>query len=86
MPKLRNVLEREAAMGGRSPALDERLLELDVVGLRLATGAPCSTHAELFAPWPGPEQHVSRWFMLENGQAVGLIEDPDKGVSIAVAG
>lgn len=86
MPKLKNVLQREAGLAGQSPALDERLLELDVVALRLATGAPCSTHSELFAPWPGPEPNVSRWFMLENGQAVGLVEDPVKGISIAVTG
>ncbi len=86
MPKLRNVLEREAAAVRQPPALDDRLLELDVVGLRLATGAPCSSNAQLFAPWPGPEAHVKRWFVLENGQAVGLVEDPEKGVSIAVSG
>ena len=71
---------------GRQLALDERILDLDVVALRLATGAPCSSHSELFAPWPGPEPHVNRWFMLENGQAVGLVEDPDTGVSVAVIG
>ncbi len=86
MPKLRDVLEREGAAARQPPGLDDRLLELDVVGLRLATGAPCASHAELFAPWPGPEAHVGRWFVLENGQAVGLVEDPEKGVSIAVTG
>ena len=86
MPKLRQVLERDAAAAWQGHGLDDRLLELDVVGLRLTTGAPCSTHAELFAPWPGPEAHVKRWFELENGQAVGLVEDPEEGVSIAVAG
>lgn len=65
-------------------SLDERVLDLDVVALRLTTGAPCSAHSELFAPWPGPEPHVNRWFMLENGQAVGLVEDPDQGVSVVV--
>ena len=26
----------------------------------------------MFAPWPGPETDVERWFLLESGRAVGV--------------
>ncbi len=39
--------------------------------IKSSAGAPCSTHNELFAPWPGKEQFVDQWYVLDNGQAVG---------------
>ena len=26
----------------------------------------------MFAPWPGPETDVERWYLLESGRAVGV--------------
>lgn len=48
------------------------LREERVAAIRLATGAPCSGHGAMFAPWPGPEADVERWYLLESGRAVGL--------------
>lgn len=85
MPRLRDVLpeafeqDRVAAPAARS------LADVRVVAVRLATGAPCARHAGLFAPWPGPERHVTAWYILENHKAVGVAEDPERGVSFPVA-
>lgn len=43
-----------------------------VIAMKLTSGAPCSSHSELFAAWPGPEQGIEKWFILENGAAVGI--------------
>ena len=43
-----------------------------VTAMRLATGAPCAGHGEMFAPWPGPEKGVETWYLLESGRAVGV--------------
>ena len=43
-----------------------------VTAMRLATGAPCASHGAMFAPWPGPEPDVQRWYLLESGRAVGV--------------
>ena len=43
-----------------------------VTAMKLATGAPCAGHGAMFAPWPGPEMDVERWYLLESGRAVGL--------------
>ena len=43
-----------------------------VATIKLATGAPCDGHGAMFAPWPGPEAGVERWYLLESGRAVGL--------------
>ena len=40
--------------------------------MKLATGAPCAGHGAMFAPWPGPETDVERWYLLESGRAVGV--------------
>ncbi|HSO05853.1 MAG TPA: hypothetical protein VLW45_01325 [Pelomicrobium sp.] len=61
------------------------MADLRVVGVRLTTGAPCESHAAMFAPWPGPERHVKTWYILENFKAVGVDEDPERGVSFPVA-
>ena len=43
-----------------------------VTAMKLATGAPCDGHGAMFAPWPGPETDVERWYLLESGRAVGV--------------
>ena len=53
-----------------SDAFEHR--EERVTAMRLATGAPCAGHGAMFAPWPGPETDVERWFVLESGRAVGV--------------
>ncbi len=72
MPALRDVL----------PQLDEdetyrnsgaySLRDAQVLKIKLATGAPCSSHDELFAPWPGDDMGVEKWYILENAVAVGV--------------
>ena len=48
------------------------LREERVTAMKLATGAPCDGHGAMFAPWPGPETDVDRWYLLESGRAVGV--------------
>ena len=48
------------------------LREERVTAMKLATGAPCAGHGAMFAPWPGPETDVERWYLLESGRAVGV--------------
>ncbi len=48
------------------------LREERVTAMKLATGAPCDSHGAMFAPWPGPETDVERWYLLESGRAVGI--------------
>ena len=43
-----------------------------VTAMKLATGAPCDGHGAMFAPWPGPESGITRWYLLESGCAVGI--------------
>lgn len=50
------------------------LREERVTAMKLATGAPCSGHGAMFAPWPGPETDVERWYLLESGRAVGVAD------------
>ena len=46
--------------------------EEQVTAMKLATGAPCDSHDAMFAPWPGPETGIERWYLLESGRAVGV--------------
>ena len=48
------------------------LREERVTAMKLATGTPCDSHGAMFAPWPGPETDVERWYLLESGRAVGV--------------
>ena len=57
---------------------------LEVVAVKLGSGAPCSSHAAAFEDWPGPERYVGQWFVLANGKAVGIDDDPDRGMGFAV--
>jgi len=85
MPTLRDILQKEIGHVRSGPEFDDALLDDQVVGMRLTTGAPCSSHSELFAPWPGPEDGIKRWFQLAGGSAVGVVETTDEGPSLAVA-
>lgn len=77
MPMLRNILSKEGLELPAS-ALRSSELEANVAEMFLATGAPCGAHSALFRPWPGPEKNVSRWFVLEDGMAIGLTGKPDQ--------
>ena len=72
MPTLGQVMRSEIgeARFRASGAFDLR--EEQVTAMKLATGAPCAVHGAMFAPWPGPEMDVERWYLLESGRAVGL--------------
>ncbi|MEM7226773.1 MAG: hypothetical protein AAF495_27630 [Pseudomonadota bacterium] len=72
MPKLRQVLEHELAGLAPVGSLPEHQLESDVLEVLLATGSPCDSHGGAFAPWPGAEQDVTRWFRLASGSAAGI--------------
>jgi len=48
-----------------------------VCAIKLTTGAPCSAHADLFEPWPGEPGNIEKWYVLDNGVAVGLGTDVD---------
>ncbi len=68
MPKLRQVLP--AGSGDELHAL----LDVEVVAVKLNTGAPCSSHDDAFETWPGTGENVRQWFVLENGKAVAIDE------------
>ena len=78
MPTLKQVLPKEFSEGKYASTPAYALREIRVVARKLATGAPCESPSkgELFEPWPGPDEHVRDWFVLENGKAVGINEDP----------
>lgn len=71
MPLLRDVLPELVTDGSLSNSEVYRLRDRAVTAVKLATGAPCSSKGELFAPWPGESGDVGRWFVLDNGMAVG---------------
>ncbi len=72
MPALRDVLPHldEDESYRNSGAYTHR--DARVLKIKLATGAPCSSHDELFAPWPGDDMDVEKWYILDNGVAVGV--------------
>ena len=72
MPTLGQIMRSEIGeerfrATGAFALRDER-----VAAMKLATGAPCDSHGAMFAPWPGPETDVERWYLLESGRAVGV--------------
>ena len=72
MPTLGQVMRSEIGeerfrTTGAFALRDER-----VIAMKLATGAPCDSHGAMFAPWPGPESGIERWYLLESGRAVGV--------------
>ncbi len=72
MPKLKQVLPAAGAEEGL-----QSLLDVEVVGVRLNTGAPCTSHAGPFEAWPGEGANVRQWFVLQNGKAVAIDERSD---------
>lgn len=76
MPALRQLLPARFFEDSAPDVAARGLLDVPVVAVKLTTGAPCDGHAELFQPWPGPETHVRQWFLLADGKAVGINEDP----------
>ena len=72
MPTLGQIMRSEIGED-RFRATDVfALREERVTAMKLATGAPCAGHSAMFAPWPGPETDVERWYLLESGRAVGV--------------
>ena len=82
MPSLKQMLAK-APTDAIERARLGALLEQRVVAVK-KTGAPCSGHPDLYQPWPGPHEHVRTWYVLDNGKAIGVNEDPDKGWSFPV--
>ncbi len=77
MPTLQRVMLREVGEARFRASVAWPLRGERVVAVRLASGAPCSSHEAVFSPWPGPHDGVKRWFELESGNAVGIEEDGD---------
>lgn len=75
MPLLRQVLPERLRQSPEARRLGA-LLDQPVKAIKLATGSPCAGKAELFAAWPGDHRHVRQWFLLANGRAVAVDEDP----------
>lgn len=71
MPTLGTVIPRLTEDATNRACSAYRLRNCKVVALKLTTGAPCSSRSELFASWPGPEEDIKRWYLLETGHAVG---------------
>jgi hypothetical protein len=84
MPRLAQVVPPDLPSGCFEGSAAFALRDVEVLAVRLATGAPCSGHADLFAPWPGPESDVHQWFVLANGKAVGIGETSSVGCRILV--
>lgn len=85
MARLEQVLAHAAPQVSLTGSAAEGLGDVEVVAVKLGSGAPCSSHAAAFEDWPGPERHVGQWFVLANGKAVGIEDDPDGGLRFAVA-
>ena len=81
MPTLLEVLKQEFA---EFPPLSLRASELEgrVSEMFLSTGAPCTSHSAVFKPWPGPMDDVFKWYVLEDGMAIGLIGEPGAPQSV----
>lgn len=77
MPELKTVLP--SLIEDRNPRNTQayEFRNQQVSEIKLATGAPCSSHDDLFEPWPGTETNITEWYVLENGYAVGKGTDPD---------
>ena len=72
MPTLGQVMRSEIGEDRFRTSDAFALREERVTAMKLATGAPCAGHGAMFAPWPGPETDVERWYLLESGRAVGV--------------
>ena len=72
MPTLGQIMRKEIGDDRFRATGAFALREERVTAMKLATGAPCDGHSAMFAPWPGPEENVERWYRLESGRAVGV--------------
>ena len=72
MPTLGQVMRSEIGEERFRTTVAFAFRDERVTAMRLATGAPCAGHGAMFAPWPGPETDVERWYLLESGRAVGV--------------
>ena len=72
MPTLGQVMRSEIGEERFRATGAFALREERVTAMKLATGAPCDSHGAMFAPWPGPETDVERWYLLESGRSVGV--------------
>ena len=72
MPTLGQIMRKEIGEDRFRATGMFALREERVTAMKLATGAPCAGHGAMFAPWPGPESGVERWYLLESGVAVGV--------------
>ena len=79
MPTLGQIMHKEIGEDRFRATVAFELRDRRVTAMKLATGAPCDSHGAMFAPWPGPETDVERWYRLEGGAAVG-IAGADSGV------
>ncbi|MBM09005.1 MAG: hypothetical protein CMF69_05430 [Magnetovibrio sp.] len=75
MPILRHILKDQICKA----QVNDALLDTEVVGVRINDGAPCSLHSSIFEMWPGDEENVHQWFILANGVALAVNEDPVSG-------
>lgn len=85
MARLEQVLSHAAPQVSLSGSRADGLGDVEVLAVKLGSGAPCSSHEAVFENWPGAERHVGQWFVLANGKAVGIDDDPDRGIALAVA-
>ena len=72
MPTLGQIMRKEIGEDRFRATFAFALREERVTAMKLATGAPCAGHGAMFAPWPGLETDVERWYRLESGRAVGV--------------
>ena len=77
MPELKTLLPALMEDGNLKNTRAYEFRNQQVTAIKLTTGAPCSSHDDLFEPWPGPETNVSEWYVLDNGYAVGKGGDAD---------
>ncbi|MEK9722064.1 MAG: hypothetical protein VW405_01090 [Rhodospirillaceae bacterium] len=77
MPLLRQVLPERFFDAVDDHGAAAALLDVPVSAVKLNTGSPCDGHAAMFDDWPGAGDHVRQWFMLANGKAVAIDENPE---------
>ena len=77
MPRLRQVLPDGFLDLVHENSDVVALLDVEVETIKLNNGSPCDGHASMFSDWRGKGSHVRQWFVLVNGKAVGVNENPD---------
>ena len=78
MPRLREVLPDIFFDTSMSHPDVVSLLDVEVREVKLNTGSPCDGHAAIFADWPGVGNYVRQWYILANGKAVAVDEEPNR--------